>query len=749
MFTPVNLPREVPVCDQVWTGSTNTRSHQLRHPSLQSDGALSLNGVSIAAAAHAGQRNPATGDCHPGTLDRHNAVYILKSPRAQRVGSPQSCPPDMDIVHGSGTPRAPTMRTSVVRTPRGAGLGPEMRSPAKNPSSGPYAPGESAGEDERAAETALLYSPRRGGVPTGKLSKAGSFSALKSFNESLSKGHVDRGGFIDRAFVPAHPNSFHAARIPADYETFAGSVDRWAAGPGGGVEGMRGHAEGHWQDIHAPDTRPFPAPKKTSLELNLKLLPQSITTTEVSSQFLSCGAVRRRPLTARDRYPVATGNTPRKYALRPHTARTRTSHGGSERSASQEGDSPPFQAQKMRGPVPKEPSLAESISAGSTAHTRKALEVMRGAHARPQFAVFPGKRKSGDGTTAWELDIKGEKAIMAERRGDDGLRSKAAEDKENEWGRAAFREEKESRDAGARRDYAADKGSPLVTPRSPRKEDVDYNSHYERSQLYSAKFRPHTARAENHQRKADEKAELQRQKAQEKHEFLNKIDGDIALFSKRSKRPTTAPSAAQRLKQEMHAKMEIRNQFVTKNFRAMDNDHDGVINAKDMAHALDILNVPVSEQEIQELLADQRATGRSGEQGMGFQDYAREYKRLRFPSQNPFEGIDVKIPFWKPNERYTRKWQGEYGKGLEGGGERIRTKLKWRVPIPPQRDVPVRKPRSPRGFVHLENWPMMSTFVPLDPAVPRERPRLQPGEREKYINNWSKRFARNAKIAGE
>ena len=34
-----------------------------------------------------------------------------------------------------------------------------------------------------------------------------------------------------------------------------------------------------------------------------------------------------------------------------------------------------------------------------------------------------------------------------------------------------------------------------------------------------------------------------------------------------------------------------------------------------------------------------------------------------------------------PNFQYTRKWDGEFGKGTEGGGERIRTKLKWRSAI--------------------------------------------------------------------
>ena len=33
------------------------------------------------------------------------------------------------------------------------------------------------------------------------------------------------------------------------------------------------------------------------------------------------------------------------------------------------------------------------------------------------------------------------------------------------------------------------------------------------------------------------------------------------------------------------------------------------------------------------------------------------------------------------NFQYTRKWDGEFGKGTEGGGERIRTKLKWRSAI--------------------------------------------------------------------
>jgi len=634
------------------------------------------------------------------------------------------------------SPRA--VQGGLVRTPRGAGLGPgtapAKRSYAKSPSS-PRAQAEPAGEDERGLEASLLYSPRRRGVPLGKLSKAGSFSSLKSLNEGLKKGHVDRGSFMDRAFVPAHPNSAHAARIPADYETFAGSLDKWASGPGGGVDGMRGHVDGSWQDIHAPDTRPFPAPKKTSLELNLKLLPQSITTTEVSSQFLSCGATRKRPLTARDRYPVATGNTPRKYALRPHTARIRTSQAGSEHG-SRADEYAPLMPQAALGPTPKEPALADSLSGGSTTHTRRALEVMREAHAsRTEQGM------GGEGNKGFGLDVKGEKAVIAERdraaSPRKALNTKAtAEDKENDkdWGsRAAFKAEKG--DSG-------DMGSPMVTRRNPLIAVADRNIHA------VERLRPHTARAGFPQSEADAQAAEQQQKAQTKHDFLNKIAGDIELFSKRSKRPTTAPSNARRLTQEMHAKMEMRNQKVTKTFRVMDNDHDGVINAADMAHGLEILNIPASEREIQEMLASHRSMGRGGDEGIGFGQYARDYKKYRFPSQNPFEGIEVKIPFWKPNEKYARKWQGEYGKGPEGGGERIRTKLKWRVPIPPQRELPVRKPPSPRGFVHMENWPMMSTFVP-DPAIPIERPRLKPGEREKYINSWSKRFARNAKVAGE
>ena len=101
-----------------------------------------------------------------------------------------------------------------------------------------------------------------------------------------------------------------------------------------------------------------------------------------------------------------------------------------------------------------------------------------------------------------------------------------------------------------------------------------------------------------------------------------------------------------------------------------------------MAVGLDILNIPANSQEIQELVAEHRTLGRGVEEGMTFGEFARDLQRIRFPSQNPFEGKVVKIPLWKPTAKYARKWDGEYGKGIEGGGVRIRTKLKWRFRMP-------------------------------------------------------------------
>lgn len=248
--------------DQAQTGSINTRVHQLRQPALNYDGSLALNGISILASPSAGHRNPETGDCHPGTLDRHNGVYITKKTPRMRAQSPQSNNEDYMRDGGDMTPRPPPLswrENAFIRFPRGGGLGPEMSPrkgaavlPGGSPPRSPRSPltEQKIETGDNASEVGL--SPRRRGPPTGMLTKAGSFSALKSFNETLTKGHVDRGDFLDRAFVPSHPNSQFAARIPADYETFQGSMDKWAAGPGGGVEGMHGHREGSWQDVHAP-----------------------------------------------------------------------------------------------------------------------------------------------------------------------------------------------------------------------------------------------------------------------------------------------------------------------------------------------------------------------------------------------------------------------------------------------------------------------------------------------------------------
>lgn len=715
---------------QVGTGSVNTRLHQLRQPALNYDGSLSLNGVSIVAAPHAGQRNPVTGDCHPGFLDRHNGVYITKTPRTRTPFSPDADPSAQD----AGSPDSPASRpmvpplrldSSLVKTPRGAGLGPELslrRSAGRRPQTAggtPRAASPTDG-DEAAAGTALAphLSPRRGGVPVGMLSKTGSFSALKSFNETLERGHVDRGDFLERAFVPAHPHSQYAARIPADFEAFAGSLDRWAAGAGGGVEGMRGHMEGSWRDVHAPDSRPFPAPPKTSLEMTLRTLPQSLTVTDISTQQLNCGATRARPLTARDRYPVPTGNTPRQYALRPHTARESTSRPSTrdeQRSASGEAtgriqpqvarglnDFAYVIAQPTKGPPSKEASLTASLSGGSSTRTRRALEVMRQAQAQQRSRLSLGEGDAPDG-----LDIQGEKAVIGER--DKWVsprkpprRESFGGDKENERGQAVFHDEKGS-DASYRVGDAAETDqSPPSTPRSPRQGEG--GSPRKRAFRGNAgpgqqRGRPRTAQIYRAQADAHERELVERQKAKAKHDFLNKVSDDIALFSGRSKRPTTAPTRSQLIKNELHSKMEVRNSHARRTFRVMENDHDGVINAQDMAVGLDILNIPATSAEIEQLLSEYSGTGRSGKHGMNFAEYARDLKRIRFPSQNPFEGKEVKIPLWKPSERYTSKWGGEYGKGPEAGGERIRTKLKWRIPIPPQQDIPVRKPPTPRGCV--------------------------------------------------
>ena len=51
--------------------------------------------------------------------------------------------------------------------------------------------------------------------------------------------------------------------------------------------------------------------------------------------------------------------------------------------------------------------------------------------------------------------------------------------------------------------------------------------------------------------------------------------------------------------------------------------------------------------------------------------------------------------------------------------------------------------------MHEEGWATMSKFVPLDPSVPSEKPRLLPGVREKQISNWSERFSKKAVVACE
>lgn len=719
---------------QVGMGTVNTRLHQLRQPALQYDGSLSLNGVSIVASPHSGQRNPVTGDCHPGFLDRHNGVYITKTPRTRPPRSPDGELSAQDASYQN----SPASRSVVpplwldssrVKTPRGSGLGPELSprrfaapckgSPQKAGSPRAASP---AGGDETAEGTteAPNLSPRRGGVPVGMLTKTGSFSALKSFNDTLERGHVDRGEFMERAFVPSHPRSQYAARIPADFETFSGSMDRWAAGAGGGVEGMRGHMEGSWRDVHAPDSRPFPAPLKTSLEMNLKVLPQSLTMTDVSTQQLSCGAARVRPLTARDRYPIHTGNTPRQHAPRPHTARessSRPSTGDEQQPASSQAagriqpqtarglnDFALVIAQPTKAPPSKEvsQSLTASLSGGSLTQTRRALEVMRQAQAQQR-----SKRMLVEGVGSDGLDIEGEKAVIGDRNTwlsprKPPRRESLGGGKENERARAVFHDEKGSGESPNVGDASEADQSPFPTPRSaPRGEG---GSPRERMPLGKSgsgqqQRRPQTAQIYRAQAEAHEKEPFERQKAKEKYDFLNKVSEDTELFSGRSKRPTTAPTRCQLIKNELHAKLELRNSQARRTFRVMENDHDGVINATDMAVGLDILNIPATPGEIEELLLEYSGTGRGGQHGMNFAEFARDLKRIRFPSQNPFEGKDVKIPLWKPPEQYIRKWGGAYGKGPEGGGERIRTKLQWRISIPPQQDVPVRKPPTPRGCV--------------------------------------------------
>ena len=651
------------------TGSVNTRLHQLRQPALLHDGSLSLNGVSIVVGPHAAHRNPASGDCHPGSLDRHTGVYITKASKPMRSHSPDHH--EASVGNGNTGSIAPRQRiaclqNSLVRTPRCAGLGPGLS--AKRPGVGPPGSRSRSPADREGDDAFMQHSPREHGMAVGMLSKAGSFPALKSLNESLQKVHVDRGDFIPRAFVPSHPNSQYAARIPADYETFAGSMDKWAAGPGGGVEGMRGHVGGSWQDVHAPGTRPFPAPLKTALELNLKLLPQSITTTDVSHQQLSCGATRKRPLTARDRYPVPTGNTPRRYALRPQTAREHTSAHSSEDGGgvSHAHIEIPI-ADKPRS---KEPSLVSSLAEGSIAHTRRALEVMRMAHRPLPFRA--------EGVPL--LDVRGNKVTLSERE----AFSQRPDGKENEQGKTAFNDEK---DRGV-------VGIEISSPRSP-------PQNLPRGGGGRGQPRPHTAKIKTSvtpkHKETNDSTDSERQKARDRHDFLNKVSNDIELFSGRTHRPTTAPTKSQLLTAELHAKLEVRNAYARRTFRIMDNDHDGVVNACDMAHGLDVLNIPATHDEIADMLSDYRQTGQGGEQGMVFAEYARDIKRIRFPSQNPFEGKAVTIPFWKPKDAYLTKWDGEYGKGVEGSGERVRTKLEWRHRMPAQRDIPVCRIASPRG----------------------------------------------------
>ena len=42
---------------------------------------------------------------------------------------------------------------------------------------------------------------------------------------------------------------------------------------------------------------------------------------------------------------------------------------------------------------------------------------------------------------------------------------------------------------------------------------------------------------------------------------------------------------------------------------------------------------------------------------------------------------------------------------------------------------------------------MMSKFIPPDSSKPIQKPRLLPGQREKYLSAWSARFAKKAKQA--
>ena len=500
-------------------------------------------------------------------------------------------------------------------------------------------------------------------------------------------------------------------------------MDRWAAGPGGGGEGKRGHATGSWRDVHKPESRPFPAPLRPKINDSLAVLPQSITKAEVSNQLLACGAQRRRPLTARDRLPVPTGNTPRRRTpLRPQTARDRISSKDDRREGGEQGEQ---QIQTLPGGGSKEPSdWKHSVSARSSTCSRRALQVMNQAQA--------------DRLGAGNIDIRGEKAVMAERES----RSKAARWERNENEGATFQEEKgqNSRNAAP---------SPSLEPTSS--DDTPCK------RLSERQTRPHTARPKISldvataiaAKEADDTLDGATEKAAAKHRFLTEIDDDIAAFRMKARRPVTA-STAERIKNNMHAAMEVRSRQVRKTFRLMDQDHDGVINASDMAAGLEIINVPATSQEIQELLSAHRHTGRGGERGMTYEEYSRDFKRLRFPSQNPFEGNEPKIPFWKPKENYARKWDGEYGKGPEGGGERIRTKLKWRFKIQPHADKgdhTARKPTPPRGFVHEENWPMMSKFIPLGNKIATQKPPLARGERSQHRSAWAERFSRKSAIA--
>jgi hypothetical protein len=317
------------------------------------------------------------------------------------------------------------------------------------------------------------------------------------------------------------------------------------------------------------------------------------------------------------------------------------------------------------------------------------------------------KRMLVEGVGSDGLDIEGEKAVIGDRNTWFSPRKPLRREslgggKENERARAVFHDEKGSGESQNVGDAIEADQSPFPTPRSaPGGEGGSPRELIPLGKSGSGQQqrRPQTAQIHRAQAETHEKELFERKKAKEKYDFLNKVSDDIELFSGRSKRPTTAPTRCQLIKNELHAKLELRSSQARRTFRVMENDHDGVINATDMAVGLDILNIPATRGEIEELLLEYSGTGRGGQHGMNFAEFARDLKRIRFPSQNPFEGKDVQIPLWKPPERYTRKWGGAYGKGPEGGGERIRTKLQWRIPIHPQQDVPVRKPPTPRGCV--------------------------------------------------